>query len=128
MQRADLSLRTRISFVFAGEDKVEIGTAGHLTGDYRLIVENRHSVTFFHLPQPQQKLKTWNYLCPWGWEDPQQTGHSVLKSGPSEQTKSVHHPALSSFLFLGIKITMDDIYLALFSVLYMSYVIIFILN
>ena len=44
---------------------------------------------------------------------PGDTGHSVLKLGPSEQTKSVRHPVLSVLVSLGIKITTDDIYLAL---------------
>lgn len=41
---------------------------------------------------------------------PGDTGHSVLKPGPSEQTKSVRHPVLTVPVFLGIKITIDGIY------------------
>ena len=40
---------------------------------------------------------------------PGDTGHSVLKPGPSEQTKTVCHPAPSVLDFLEIKITISSV-------------------
>ena len=50
------------------QDAVETGTAGHLT-DYRLIVGNRNSLTFLHLPRPQQKAENLELCVSWGWAD-----------------------------------------------------------
>ena len=62
------------------QDRVETGTAGHLTGDYRLIVGNRNSLTFLHPPRPQPKAENLKLFVSWGWTDSQNTGRAwVLK-------------------------------------------------
>ena len=45
------------------QDRVETGTAGHLSGDYRLIVGKRN---FLHPPRPQPKAENLELFVSWG--------------------------------------------------------------